>query len=68
MIKSKAGNWVYSKQERQARWDKCMPYLRRYPTLTEAKQAAKWDGVVFSAAVWLTAFGRFLGGPERKER
>jgi hypothetical protein len=60
MIKTKAGRWVLSKEERAERLRKCMGYLKHNYGLTAAKAAAKRDGVTFSTSVWVTALGKLL--------
>ena len=51
---------VYTKAERQQRWDICTKYLKRHPTLDAARKAAAKDGVSFNTSVWITALSKIL--------
>ena len=49
-------------QSKQFRWEECAKYIRRARDMDHAKELAALDHKHFNTSVWVTAFGKILGG------
>lgn len=60
MRRTKTGKWMFTKQEREERWSRCIEYIENTPTLAAARRAARRDGFCCSTSVWIVAFSKLV--------